>query len=280
MLRGPSAVSRPDRQERRDRRRLRCGSRRVSPTTNARSSRPNRSIDRHRVTPYAGETLRGVVHATCLRGQRVAERGVAIATEHPGRLSWRSTQTLPPPIDLRDPATPVWLDLPDIASDTVVGAAIACNDEFFAEKENLLRVAPAVWTEGEYTDRGKWMDGWETRRRRFGGASDWCVIRLGLPGVIRRGSSSTPRGFSRQLPRRVRDRGVQNSTTRSTWQALDAATWVPLVPPLGAARRQQESVQQVGAAFAGARFTHVRADGSSPTAASRGCACTATSCRG
>jgi allantoinase len=36
---------------------------------------------RHRVTPYAGETLRGAVHATYLRGQRVAERGRAIATD-------------------------------------------------------------------------------------------------------------------------------------------------------------------------------------------------------
>jgi allantoinase len=36
---------------------------------------------RHKVTPYAGEALRGVVHATFLRGVRVAERGHAIATE-------------------------------------------------------------------------------------------------------------------------------------------------------------------------------------------------------
>jgi allantoinase len=36
---------------------------------------------RHRVTPYAGETLRGAVAATYLRGQRVAERGRALATD-------------------------------------------------------------------------------------------------------------------------------------------------------------------------------------------------------
>ena len=35
----------------------------------------------------------------------------------------------------------------------------------------------AVWREGEYTERGKWMDGWETRRRRDVGddSHDWCV---------------------------------------------------------------------------------------------------------
>ncbi len=36
---------------------------------------------RHKVTPYSGETLRGAVHATYLRGQRIAENGQAIATE-------------------------------------------------------------------------------------------------------------------------------------------------------------------------------------------------------
>jgi allantoinase len=36
---------------------------------------------RHKVSPYVGETLRGVVHATYLRGTLVAEAGRAIATE-------------------------------------------------------------------------------------------------------------------------------------------------------------------------------------------------------
>jgi allantoinase len=36
---------------------------------------------RHKVTPYAGETLRGAVHATYLRGALVAERGRALATD-------------------------------------------------------------------------------------------------------------------------------------------------------------------------------------------------------
>jgi allantoicase len=74
-------------------------------------------------------------------------------------------------------------DLIDLAAERLGGAALIANDEFFAPKESLLRAAPAVWKEGEYTDRGKWMDGWETRRRRAPG-HDWCIIRLGLPGTI------------------------------------------------------------------------------------------------
>src|SRR3954469_45591 len=77
-----------------------------------------------------------------------------------------------------------FIDLPDLASETVGGAAILCNDEFFAEKENLLKAHAAEWREHAYTDRGKWMDGWETRRRR-GPGFDWCIVRLGLPGAIR-----------------------------------------------------------------------------------------------
>ncbi|HUF14215.1 MAG TPA: allantoicase [Longimicrobiales bacterium] len=71
----------------------------------------------------------------------------------------------------------------DLASERVGGAAILANDEFFAPKENLVRLERPVWREGEYTERGKWMDGWETRRRREPGY-DWCVVQLGLPGVI------------------------------------------------------------------------------------------------
>ncbi|HUO34957.1 MAG TPA: hypothetical protein VMU43_08185, partial [Candidatus Acidoferrum sp.] len=72
----------------------------------------------------------------------------------------------------------------DLASERLGGKVLAANDEFFAPKENLLKASKPVFIEGKYTDRGKWMDGWETRRRRTPGC-DWCVIRLGLPGVLR-----------------------------------------------------------------------------------------------
>lgn len=74
-------------------------------------------------------------------------------------------------------------DLIDLAAERLGGAVLSANDEFFAPKEALLRAGAPEWHEGEYTDRGKWMDGWETRRRRIPG-NDWCIIRLGLPGTI------------------------------------------------------------------------------------------------
>ena len=75
-------------------------------------------------------------------------------------------------------------DLIDLASERLGGSVVYANDEFFAPKEYLLKASAPVFKEGEYTDRGKWMDGWETRRRRTPG-HDWCLIRLGLPGIVR-----------------------------------------------------------------------------------------------
>jgi allantoicase len=75
-------------------------------------------------------------------------------------------------------------ELIDLASERLGGAVLFANDEFFAPKENLLKPSAPIFIEGKYTDLGKWMDGWESRRKRTPGF-DWCIIRLGLPGIIR-----------------------------------------------------------------------------------------------
>jgi len=81
----------------------------------------------------------------------------------------------------------------DLASDRLGGIVLAASDDFFAPKERLISAADPVWREGEYTDRGKWMDGWESRRRRdlihgdpgFDLAHDWAVVQLASHGIIR-----------------------------------------------------------------------------------------------
>jgi allantoicase len=73
----------------------------------------------------------------------------------------------------------------DLASQRLGGCVVLANDEFFGAKENLLKQGKPIFVEGKYTDRGHWMDGWETRRRRTPGY-DWCIVRLGLPGILRR----------------------------------------------------------------------------------------------
>ena len=57
------------------------------------------------------------------------------------------------------------------------------TDDFFAAKERVIDPAPPVFIDDKYDDHGKWMDGWESRRKRVPG-HDYCVIRLGVPGAI------------------------------------------------------------------------------------------------
>ncbi|MBA3452665.1 MAG: allantoicase [Deltaproteobacteria bacterium] len=156
---------------------------------------------------------------------------------------------------------PGFLDLPDLASETVGGAAIACNDEFFAEKENLLKPAAAVWKDHLYTDRGKWMDGWETRRfRPIDGVApgpdstihDWCLIRLGLPGVIR-GIVVDTAWFRGNYPASCAIHATEIDDPLDLL-ALETATWTELLPrsPLQGDSKNMFEIDSR------ARFTHLR----------------------
>jgi len=71
----------------------------------------------------------------------------------------------------------------DIASSDQGSKVIYCSDEFFADSSRMLQANDPVWIEGKYDENGKWMDGWESRRRRDG-KNDFCFIRLGSPSII------------------------------------------------------------------------------------------------
>jgi allantoicase len=73
--------------------------------------------------------------------------------------------------------------LVDLAAAGLGGRALGTSDDFFAEATNLLLPERAVFVAGKFTERGKWMDGWESRRKR-GGGHDWCVLALGAPGEV------------------------------------------------------------------------------------------------
>jgi allantoicase len=72
---------------------------------------------------------------------------------------------------------------PDLAAERLGGKVLFCTDDFFAEKENLLKPGRGVFIADKYTDRGKWMDGWESRRKRSEG-NDWCIVQLATSGKI------------------------------------------------------------------------------------------------
>jgi allantoicase len=73
--------------------------------------------------------------------------------------------------------------LVDLAAAGLGGRALGTSDELFASADNLLLPGRAVFVDGKFTDRGKWMDGWESRRKR-GAGHDWCVVALGAPGEV------------------------------------------------------------------------------------------------
>jgi allantoicase len=71
----------------------------------------------------------------------------------------------------------------DLAQPRLGSSVVYATDDFFADKGRLIDPAPPVFIPGKYDDNGKWMDGWESRRKRVPG-HDWCVIRLGVAGVV------------------------------------------------------------------------------------------------
>ena len=147
--------------------------------------------------------------------------------------------------------------LADLASDRLGGRVLEANDEFFAPKENLLKEAKPVFIEGKFTTRGKWMDGWETRRRRIQG-HDWCIVRLGLPGVIR-GVVVDTSFFKGNYPERFSLEGCDlggRPPYRNEKKTLKSAgtKWIEVLPEtsLHGDSQNLHSVNSNG------RFTHLR----------------------
>lgn len=71
----------------------------------------------------------------------------------------------------------------NLASPRLGTEAVRCSDDAFASMARMLADSQPVFKPDVYDDFGKWMDGWESKRRRDGG-HDWCVIRLGVRGNI------------------------------------------------------------------------------------------------
>jgi allantoicase len=122
-------------------------------------------------------------------------------------------------------------ELIDLASEKLGGAVLFANDEFFAQKENLLKPTNAIFIEGKYTDLGKWMDGWETRRRRsprLDEKFDWCIVRLGLAGIIK-GVDVDTSFFRGNFPSHCSIE-VCTFDGRPNVEQLSNAEWIEVVP--------------------------------------------------
>ncbi len=78
---------------------------------------------------------------------------------------------------------PIFTKQTELAAERLGGEVLSCSDDFFAPKENLIKPGRGIFIADKYTDRGKWMDGWESRRKRIPG-HDWCIIKMATSGKI------------------------------------------------------------------------------------------------
>lgn len=124
-------------------------------------------------------------------------------------------------------------NLTDLAAERLGGKALFCTDDFFAEKENLLKPGRGIFIVDKYTDRGKWMDGWESRRKRVPG-HDWCVIQLATSGRIHEVDIDTNHFLGNHPPfasieaANISDAaGIEHSTV-----GFDAVEWIEILPKM------------------------------------------------
>lgn len=99
---------------------------------------------------------------------------------------------------------------------------VAASDEFFGAKERLIDPAEPVFIADKYDDHGKWMDGWESRRKRTPG-HDHCIVRLGIPGRVH-GLDIDTRHFTGNYPP-----AASVDACCSDREIPDDSSWYPLL---------------------------------------------------
>jgi allantoicase len=114
--------------------------------------------------------------------------------------------------------------LSDLACANVGGRVLSVTDEFFAPASDLLKPEAPLFVLGKFTEQGKWMDGWESRRKRVSGY-DHCIIALGTPGTIA-GFTVDTSYFVGNFPESC---SIEGAALQSDAEVAQAA-WTELIP--------------------------------------------------
>ncbi|MFT7286922.1 MAG: allantoicase [Halieaceae bacterium] len=142
----------------------------------------------------------------------------------------------------------------NLLAERLGGRAIDCSDQWFASCDNLVKPGRGIFREGHFTDRGQWMDGWESRRgfgRQFrpsGVNHDWCTLRLGYAGRIH-GVDVDTHHFRGNAP--------LNVSVEAAHVPLDPAPtthWTEIIPPTDVLPDEQNLI----ACSNKQRWTHLR----------------------
>lgn len=135
----------------------------------------------------------------------------------------------------------------NLASAGLGAKGLYATDEFFAPLERMLADSDPVFIPDKYDDHGKWMDGWESRRKRVLG-HDLAVIRLAVAGRID-GFDVDTAHFTGNYPPACRIEAC-----RSAGDPDEATVWTEILPtaPLG------PSAHHFFACASNEIWTHVR----------------------
>ena len=125
----------------------------------------------------------------------------------------------------------------NLASARLGAEAVACSDDFFAPMSRLIQDSEPVFHPARFDENGKWMDGWESRRRR-GGGFDWCIVRLAAPGRVLRFDLDTRHFTGNYPPGAVLDGAIGDE-----YPAPDGDGWRPLTPQLSLSGDAQQTAE-------------------------------------
>lgn len=110
----------------------------------------------------------------------------------------------------------------DLAQPRLGTKVIYKTDDFFASANRIISPTEPVFKVGVFDKHGKWMDGWESRRKRTAG-HDFIIIKLGKPGTIKKVDVDTSH-FNGNQPAMVSIEGANSNSNK-----INQLKWQPLI---------------------------------------------------
>ena len=110
----------------------------------------------------------------------------------------------------------------DLAQPRLGTKVIYKTDDFFASASRIISPTKPVFKEGVFDKHGKWMDGWESRRKRTSG-HDFIILKLGKPGKISKVDVDTSH-FNGNQPGMVSIEGTNSNSNK-----INQLKWVPIL---------------------------------------------------
>ena len=110
----------------------------------------------------------------------------------------------------------------DLAQPRLGTKVIYKTDDFFASANRIISPTEPVFKVGVFDKHGKWMDGWESRRKRTAG-HDFIIIKLGKPGTIKKVDVDTSH-FNGNQPAMISIEGANSNSNK-----INQLKWQPLL---------------------------------------------------